>query len=70
MPSKNKKDLDEVPRTILKGLELVFVDNIDEVVKNTLEKDPFKVKKLGSGPVYGTRESDLESDTNFTTTGN
>ncbi len=70
MPSKNKRDLDEVPKTILKGLELVFVDSIDEVVKNTLERDPFRVKKLGSGPIYGTRESDFESDANFTTTGN
>ncbi len=44
LPSKNKKDLDEVPPNILKGLELVFVDNIDDVVKHTLQKDPFAVK--------------------------
>ena len=70
IPSKNKKDLEEVPKTILKGLELVFADNIDEVVKNTLERNPFRVKKLSGGPVYGTGESDFESGTNFTTTGN
>jgi len=43
LPSKNKKDLDEVPANILKGLELLFVDNIDDVVRITLAKDPFVV---------------------------
>ena len=46
MPEKNKKDLEEVPKTITKGLDLVFVDSIDEVVKNTLEQNPFRVKKI------------------------
>jgi len=48
LPAKNKKDLAEVPQTILKGLDLVFVDNIDEVVKNTLESDPFVGQKTRS----------------------
>ncbi|MCG2789651.1 MAG: endopeptidase La [Actinomycetia bacterium] len=48
LPAKNKKDLTEVPQTILKGLDLVFVDNIDEVVKNTLESDPFVSQKTRS----------------------
>ena len=48
LPAKNKKDLTEVPQTILKGLDLVFVDNIDEVVKNTLESDPFVGHKTRS----------------------
>ncbi|MGM0366418.1 MAG: endopeptidase La [Actinomycetota bacterium] len=43
LPSKNKKDLEEIPANILKGLELVFADNIDDVIKNTLQKDPFAV---------------------------
>jgi len=46
LPSKNKKDLEEVPANTLKGLELVFVDNIDDVVKNTLQKDPSVVNVL------------------------
>lgn len=45
LPAKNKKDLTEVPQTILKGLNLVFVDNIDEVIKNALESDPFANQK-------------------------
>lgn len=48
LPAKNKKDVTEVPQTILKGLDLVFVDNIDEVVKNTLESDPFVGQKTRS----------------------
>ncbi|MBE3037122.1 MAG: endopeptidase La [Candidatus Atribacteria bacterium] len=48
LPAKNKKDVTEVPQTILKGLDLVFVDNIDEVVKNTLESDPFVSQKTRS----------------------
>ncbi len=47
LPSKNRKDLDEIPKAILKGLELVFAENIDEVVKNTLERNPFRAS--GSG---------------------
>ena len=64
IPEKNKKDLDEVPRTILKGLELIFVDNIDEVVKNTLEKDPFRVKKMAN-PTYRTIEKGLRNNNNY-----
>lgn len=41
LPSKNKKNIDEVPEAITKGLNLVFVDNIDELLQHTLEKSPF-----------------------------
>jgi len=66
MPEKNKKDLEEVPKTILKGLELVFVDSIDEVVKNVLEKDPFKVKKLEKRLVVDSPETGFEGTRGFT----
>jgi len=56
LPEKNKKDLDEVPKNILKGLKLEFVDNIDEVLKHTLEKDPFKI----SAP--GEKDSEIYND--------
>lgn len=45
IPSKNKKDLEEIPQSILKGLTLVFAENIDEVIKNALETAPSPVKK-------------------------
>ncbi|MCJ7666653.1 MAG: endopeptidase La [Actinobacteria bacterium] len=67
MPQKNKKDLDEVPKTILKGLELVFVDSIDEVVKNTLERDPFKLKKLSKKLVFDPPEKGFGGTRSFTT---
>jgi len=42
LPEKNKKDLDEVPDNIIKGLKLEFAENIDDVLKHTLEKYPTK----------------------------
>ncbi len=47
LPEKNKKDLDEVPENIIKGLKLVFVENIDDVIKHTLEKYPTKTGDTG-----------------------
>ena len=41
LPAKNKKDLEEVPQSITRGLILIFVENIDEVVKHALESNPF-----------------------------
>lgn len=47
LPEKNRKDLDEVPKNILKGLKLEFVENIDDVIKHTLERYPSKVDSRG-----------------------
>ncbi|NQT67394.1 MAG: endopeptidase La [Actinobacteria bacterium] len=44
LPEKNSKDLDEVPKSILKGLKLEFVKNIDDVIKHTLERYPSKLE--------------------------
>jgi len=44
LPEKNRKDLDEVPKNILKGLKLEFVENIDDVIKHTLERYPSKLE--------------------------
>jgi len=43
LPEKNKKDLDEISKNILKGLKLEFVENIDEVIRHTLERYPKKI---------------------------
>jgi len=61
MPEKNRKDLEEVPGSILKGINLVFVNNIDEVVKNTLEKDPFVFKKNDENNSFDSIENKLSS---------
>jgi ATP-dependent Lon protease len=36
LPNKNEKDLKEIPKQHLKGLEFVFVNNVDEVLKESL----------------------------------
>jgi len=37
LPSKNEKDLIEVPEIVKKGLEFIFVDNLDEVFEYALQ---------------------------------
>ena len=41
IPRENKKDLIEVPKTILNNMEIITVKNVDEVLKVALTK-PFK----------------------------
>jgi len=65
IPEKNRKDLDEVPKTILKGMNLIFANNIDEVVKNALEKDPFKIKKPEKKPVFGPAKNEIGPTRDF-----
>jgi len=48
LPEKNKKDLDEISKNILKGLKLEFVENIDDVIKHTLERYPSKLDITGN----------------------
>ena len=38
IPIENKKDLIEVPNTILKSMEIIPVKNVDEVLKVALTK--------------------------------
>ena len=59
LPEKNRKDLDEIPVSILKGLKLEFVENIDDAIRHTLERDPLQPAKIenevknasGKGPI-------------------
>jgi len=46
IPEKNRKDLDEIPKNILKGLKLEFMENIDDAVKHTMEKYPLKTDEI------------------------
>jgi ATP-dependent Lon protease len=39
LPKRNKKDLDEIPKHILKGVHLVFADTMDDVMKVALRRD-------------------------------
>ena len=43
MPKENKKDLEDIPKYVLDDLHFIFVDNVDEVLQNTLV---FPAKKM------------------------
>jgi len=38
LPKRNKKDLEEIPKHLLKGLHLAFVETMDDVLKVSLRK--------------------------------
>jgi ATP-dependent Lon protease len=47
LPKRNKKDLDEIPKHILKGIQLVFADTMDDVMKVALRRRSPVKKKPG-----------------------
>ena len=47
LPKRNKKDLDEIPKHILKGIQLVFADTMDDVMKVALRRRPPFKRKAG-----------------------
>jgi ATP-dependent Lon protease len=51
LPLKNKKDVGEVPEAITRGLDLVYVDNIEELLKHTLERSPWGRNEVSGSKV-------------------
>jgi len=49
LPKRNKKDLDEIPKHILKGIQLVFAETVDDVMRVALRRRP-KVKQSTGRP--------------------
>jgi ATP-dependent Lon protease len=47
LPKRNKKDLDEIPNHILKGIHLVFADTMDDVMKVALRRDSKPTRPTG-----------------------
>ncbi|HYA26772.1 MAG TPA: S16 family serine protease, partial [Thermodesulfovibrionales bacterium] len=47
VPSRNKKDLEDIPKYIKKDMEFIFVDTMDDVLKMALKKN-MKVKGTAS----------------------
>ena len=50
LPKRNKKDLDEIPKHILKGIQLVYADTMDDVMRVALRrrlKSTTKTGKIG-----------------------
>jgi ATP-dependent Lon protease len=50
LPKRNKKDLDEIPKHILKGVHLVFADTMDDVMKVALRRDSKPARPAGKPP--------------------
>jgi ATP-dependent Lon protease len=53
LPRRNKKDLEEIPKHLLKGIQLYFADTMDDVMKIALRrktKAPSSPKKSPSSP--------------------
>src|SRR5262249_25528360 len=44
LPERVRKDLNDVPDQAKKDIEFIFVSQMDEVLKNALESDPFKAR--------------------------
>ncbi|MBE3114068.1 MAG: endopeptidase La [Actinobacteria bacterium] len=69
LPEKNRKDLDDVPKSILKGLKLEFVENIDDVIKHTLERYPSKLESPDDKSVKApVEEPEIRQSQRFTPT--
>jgi ATP-dependent Lon protease len=47
LPKRNKKDLDEIPKHILKGIQLVFADTMDDVMRVALRRRPATKNRTG-----------------------
>ena len=47
LPKRNKKDLDEIPKHILKGIQLVFADTMDDVMKVALRRGSKSMRPTG-----------------------
>ncbi|MCL4361065.1 endopeptidase La [Candidatus Dependentiae bacterium] len=43
LPSENQDDIEEILKEIGNSTDLIFVENMDEVLKLALEKNPFKI---------------------------
>ncbi len=54
MPHDNEKDLKEVPEEILKDLDIVFVDHVDEVLPEALDAPSEEIfaGRAESEPLY------------------
>jgi ATP-dependent Lon protease len=44
LPTKNEKDLVDVPKSVIEQLNLVFIDHMDEVLKHALTQAPVYAK--------------------------
>ena len=65
IPKENEKDLEDIPDNVKEGLELIFVDNVDDVLKIALTKPLIPIEWDESESVSGGSEisdDDQEQD--------
>ncbi|MGH7433739.1 MAG: endopeptidase La, partial [Candidatus Methylomirabilales bacterium] len=55
LPKRNKKDLEEIPKHLLRGIQLVFAETMDDVIKASLRQAPAQQSKPTS--VNGRRKA-------------
>jgi len=61
MPRDNKKDLEDIPQNVLKDLEFVFVDHMDEVLKHALIRPVVPHAAEAHGRHYAQLQKDKEN---------
>ena len=63
IPMENKKDLIEVPKTILDSMEIIPVKNVDDVLKVALTKPLKRVEWVDVDPITNKAKSKEELST-------
>lgn len=69
LPRRNKKDLDEIPKHILKGIQLVFADTMDDVMKVALRRTPKPAPRKKSTPPAAARSKPSQKQKSRRTVG-
>ena len=60
IPKENEKDLEEIPKKILKDLKIIFADHMDQVLKSALAlEDPESLFKKKETPLLTTPHVDI-----------
>lgn len=65
MPKENEKDIEEIPAPILKGVQLVPVEHMDDVLKRALvlvDPDAFFAPKPAAAPMQFEEKSELDGE--------
>ena len=66
IPKENKKDLMEVPKTILESMEIISVKNVDEVLKVALTKPLKRVEWVEVDQISKNEKGKEELSTHYT----
>ena len=62
IPAENEKDLEEIPENVKRGLKIIPVATVDEILKHALTKPLVPVEWIEPVEVEGISESDSDDD--------